>query len=138
MNISASSENSLNLDELPGVGLQWPSSLVPERSWNPSPIQNNGTPLNLNWISLIEELLERHLTSLVTIEGVDDHEAVLALGPFLGDEDLLGIVQLAEDEVGLEFMIYIEFLFWHSEPSEIHLLPGGHVFQQVGESVMAF
>lgn len=50
MDVLACSEDTSNLDELPGVYLARPSLLFLQMGWNPSSVNDNGSSLHFNWI----------------------------------------------------------------------------------------
>jgi hypothetical protein len=46
-------------------------------------------------------------------------------------EYFFGVIKLSDQIVGVEFVIYVEFLIGHSEPGEVHLSPRRTVLNNV-------
>ena len=76
VDIFSSSEYSSNLDELPRVDLSWSIFLVSKVSWDPASVDNNSRSFDFNWVTIVEELFERNLTTFIAVKWVDNIKAV--------------------------------------------------------------
>jgi hypothetical protein len=95
MDIFSSSEYSSDLDELPRVYLSWPMFLVSKVCWNPASIDNDSRSFNFNWITVVEKLLERNLTTFITVKWVDYIIAVSSCCIFLWDQNFFSVIKLS-------------------------------------------
>ena len=131
MDILALAPHSSQLDELAGVDLVRSASAILELSRNPSAVDNNRSTVNSNRVLFSESSPERKTTALIAVERIDHIIPLLLVARlvYVGrwDQYFLGGIELAENEIGLETMIDIEFLLWHPPPGEVELLPRGDV-----------
>ena len=142
MEVFAFPKCPIELLQFPCIYLLWSARFVLKVSWDPSSVYYNSCSINGNRILLLSQLLEWKSTSFITIQRVNHIIAIMRRSireiSFPWNEDLFGVVNLPNNEVGLESMIHIELLVWHSPPCEVELLPGSYILSSGVESVMAF
>lgn len=95
MNIFSSSENSSDLDELPRVDLSWPIFLISKVSWNPASIDNDSRSFDFDWITVVEKLLERNLTTFIAVKWVDYIITVSSCSIFFWDQNFFCVIKLS-------------------------------------------
>ena len=138
VDVLTSAEDTSDLHELTLVHVVGSHALVLEVKRNPATVHDNGGTLNVDAATLTgHESLHARLTTLITIQRVDNRVAFLALIVLLGNEDLLGGIELANDVVRLEPVIHIVLLLGHAPPGEIELLPGRDVRSDFTEAVVS-
>lgn len=141
MDILALAPDSSQLDELAGVDLVGSASAILELSRNPSTVDNNRCTVNINRVLFSESSAERETTALIAVKRVDHIIPLLLVARLIyvgcRDQHFLGGVELAENEIGLETMIDIEFLIWHPPPGEVELFPWGDVLSAGVETIVA-
>jgi len=131
--------HSSELDQLARVDLLGSAGLLLELPRDPPSVDDDGGALNVDGVIPIKEIFERELASFITVERVEDDVAFLLDSIDclrLGDQDLLAVVKLTDNEVGLEFVVHVELLIRHAIPREVHLSPGGHVLHLRAEAVV--
>jgi len=141
MHVLSLSPGAGQFHELTGVDLLGSGALVTVLSRDPSTVHNNGSTLDVNRVLFVKSLLEVHFTALVTVNGVDHVEAGLfnTVNALLsGDQNLLRVVELTEQEVGLESVVDGPLLLGHSPPGEVELLPGSAIVDSLLEAVRTF
>ena len=92
VDILSGSEHTSNFDELPRVDLSWSIFLLSQVSWDPASVDDDGSSLDLDWVTSSEELLHGDLTALIAVEWVDNIKSIDTLSILLWDEDLLGVI----------------------------------------------
>ena len=131
MDILALPPDSSQLYKLAGVDLVRSASAILELSRNPSAVDNNCCSVNSNRVLFSESSAERKTTALIAVERIYHIIPLLLVARlvYVGcwDQNFLGGIELAENEIGLETMIDIELLVWHPPPGEVELLPRGDV-----------
>ena len=131
MDILALAPDTSQLNEFAGVYLVRSASAILEFSRNPSTVDNNCCTVNSNWVLFSECSAEGKTTTLIAVKRIDHIISLLLVAHIInvgcGDQYFLGGIELAENEIGLETMIYIELLIWHPPPGEVELLPRGDI-----------
>ncbi len=127
MNIFSWSENSYDSLKFSSVFFLWPRFFFLKSFWNPSSIKNDGSSLNFYWISSIHQVFHWYFTTFIAIKRIKKIVYLLSLWVFCWNQNFLCLIKLSDYIVWFESMVDIEFLFWHSVPSEMHLFPWSYI-----------
>jgi hypothetical protein len=68
--------NTSKFNKLTAINFLRSAAFVTILSWDPSSVYNDGSTVNFNWVLLIKSSLKRQLTTLVTVERVDNIETI--------------------------------------------------------------
>lgn len=142
MHVLASHEAASDLDEFATVKFFRSAGSLTISSGHPSAFHDQGSTCDRDRVSLRHQcFLHGDLTTFVTVNGVDNVEAwdLFSIDQLvLGDENFLGVVELAKDEVRAETVLDLPFFLGHAPPGEVHLLPGSAVSYRLSELVVGF
>ena len=87
------SENSFNLNELPGVYFSRSTCLILKGSWDPSSVDDDCGSLDFDWVTSAPELLHGYFTSFIAVKRINDLIPVNAVLS-LWEQYLLGVIKL--------------------------------------------
>lgn len=140
VHILATAPGAGHLNELTRELLIGSATSVAVLSWDPASVNDDSSAIDLGRVFLQVKVLEGQTTTLVTVEGIDNFEAVdldAVDGLLLGKEHLSGHVQLTEQVVGLELVKVFPLALGHAPPGVVHISEGSAVVDGLTESVVA-